>query len=107
MDEFPSWAQEWMRAEPQKVSHCLNLALKLRNPYELPLMLWDVVVARPKIQRALGELSFVHFARFVPSWDGTALMVITEFDGPLEPYVMDFAIAIAQMDMNRFSLETP
>ena len=97
MDEFPSWAQEWMRAEPQKVSHCLNLALKLRNPYELPLMLWDVVVARPKIQRALGELSFVHFARFVPSWDGTALMVITEFDGPLEPYVMDFAIAIGDV----------
>ena len=97
MDEFPSWAQKWMRAEPQKVSHCLNLALKLRNPYELPLMLWDVVVARPKIQRALEDLSFLHFARFVPSWDGTALMVITEFDGPLQPYVMDFAIAIGDV----------
>ena len=97
MDEFPSWARLWMGAEPQKVSHGLNLALKLRHPHELPLMLWDVVVARPKIQQALAQLSFLHFARFVPSWDGTALMVITEFDGPLEPYVMDFAIAIGEV----------
>jgi cytochrome P450/deferrochelatase/peroxidase EfeB len=97
MNEFPDWAVDFLGSQPQKVSHGLNLALKLRNPAQLPLMLWDVVVARPKIQRALDRLSFLHFARFVPSWDGTALMVTTEFDGPLEPYVMDFVIAIGDV----------
>ena len=33
----------------------------------------------------------------MPSWDGTALMVTTEFDGPLEPYVMDFVIALGDV----------
>ena len=94
MDEFPAWAQRWLKAERPQVSHGLNLALKLRHPVQMPLMLWDVVVARPQIQQALAQLSFLHFARFVPSSDGTALMVVTEFDGPLQPYVMDFAIAL-------------
>ncbi len=75
----------------------LNLALKLADPAKLPLMLWDVVAAQPKIDLAMRELSFLHFARFVPSWDGTALMVITEFDGPLEDYVLDFAIVIGDV----------
>lgn len=75
----------------------LNLALKLADPAKLPLMLWDVVAAQPKIDLAMRELSFLHFARFVPSWDGSALMVITEFDGPLEDYVLDFAIAIGDV----------
>lgn len=75
----------------------LNLALKLADPAKLPLMLWDIVAAQPKIDLAIRELSFLHFARFVPSWDGTALMVITEFDGPLEDYVLDFAIVIGDV----------
>lgn len=75
----------------------LNLALKLADPSKLPLMLWDVVAAQPKIDLAMRKLSFLHFARFVPSWDGTALMVITEFDGPLEDYVLDFAIVIGDV----------
>ena len=80
-----------------QVSHGLNLALKLRDGYRLPLLLLDITVAQPKIRQALEELSFVHFARFVPSWDGTALMVTTEFDGLLEPYVMDFVIALGDV----------
>jgi cytochrome P450 len=97
MDEFPEWAQKFFDNVGGQVSHGLNLALPLKSPAKLPLLLWDIVVAQPKIRRALEELSFVHYARFVPSWDGTALMVITEFDGPLEPYVMDFAIAIGDV----------
>lgn len=75
----------------------LNLALKLADPAKLPLMLWDIVAAQPKIDLAIRELSFLHFARFVPSWDGSALMVITEFDGPLEDYVLDFAIVVGDV----------
>jgi cytochrome P450/deferrochelatase/peroxidase EfeB len=97
MANFPEWARGFLDHHPLKVSHGLNLALKLKHPELMPLVLWDIVVARPVIQRALDGLSFIHFARFVPSWDGKALMVTTEFDGPLEPYVMDFAIAIGEV----------
>jgi len=97
MDKFPPWARSWLAPDPAQVSHGLNLALKLASPSKLPLMLWDIVVAQPKIERALQELSFLHFARFVPSWDGKALMVTTSFDGPLEPYVMDFVIALGDV----------
>ncbi|MFT7722941.1 MAG: hypothetical protein QM788_08920 [Roseateles sp.] len=92
------WLQKLFSAKSATpVIRGLNLALKLADPAKLPLMLWDVVAAQPKIDLAMRELSFLHFARFVPSWDGTALMVITEFDGPLEDYVLDFAIAIGDV----------
>ncbi|MEJ8827206.1 hypothetical protein WKW80_35365 [Variovorax humicola] len=63
----------------------------------LPLLLWDIMLAQDKIKRALESLSFVHYARFIPSWDGRALMVTTEFDGPLDPYVLDFVIALGDV----------
>lgn len=97
MDKFPDWAESWLSIDKTQVSHGLNLALKLEDPNKLPLLLWDIVVAKPKIYMAMQELSFIHFARFVPSWDGTALMVTTEFDGPLKPYVMDFVIALGDV----------
>lgn len=97
MDKFPRWAQPWLKGDGDQVTHGLNLALKLCNPSQLPLLLWDIVVAKPKIELAMQELSFLHYARFVPSWDASALMVTTEFDGPLEPYVMDFVIALGDV----------
>lgn len=97
MDEFPNWAKAWLQGDEKPITHGLNLALPLQHPHQLPLMLWDIVVAGPKIEKAMEELSFIHYARFVPSWDGTALMVTTEFDGPLEPYVMDFVIALGDV----------
>jgi hypothetical protein len=45
---------------------------------------------KKKIFPALERLADVHFARFVPAPDGSALWVITTFDGELEPYIMDF-----------------
>ena len=97
MDEFPEWAQTLFTARKDSVFHGLNLALPLENPSRLPLLLWEINAAQPKIRAALDQLSFLHYARFVPSWDGRALMVITEFDGPLDPYVMDFVIAIGDV----------
>lgn len=92
----PDWARSWLH-RTGRPAQGLNLALVLESPMAMPLMLWEVIAAQPKIQHALDSLSFLHFARFVPSYDAKALMVITEFDGPLEPYVMDFAIALGDV----------
>jgi len=98
MIELPDWATELLtRPQGSQVSHALNLALPLKKTASLPWLLWDIAVAQPKIRTALSELDFVHYARFVPSWDGSALMVTTEFDGPLEPYVQDFVIALGEV----------
>lgn len=82
----------------RQVSHCLNLALPLKDPaIDLPCVLLDIAAAKPRIKQALVELNFLHFARFVPSRDGRFLMVVTEFDGPFEPYVLDFAVCIGDI----------
>lgn len=85
------------RTSDSQVSHALQLALKLEDPRMLPRLLNDIEMARPHIRSALEGLSFLHFARFMPSWDGTALMVITEFDGPMKPYVMDFVVVMGDV----------
>ncbi len=79
------------------VSHALNLVLTLQTSLAMPVVLGVVLDAADKIKSALTQLGFVHFARFVPTPDNSALLVITEFDGPLQPYVMDFAIAIGDV----------
>lgn len=85
-------------AKLRQVSHGLNLALPLKNPLvDLPCVLLDIAAAQPRIKQALVELNFLHFARFMPSRDGKFLMVVTEFDGPFEPYVLDFAVCIGDI----------
>ena len=97
MSSFPEWLRPWLDNKGEQITHGLNLVLELRAPAELPLMLLDILLAQNKIKQALETLSFVHFARFIPSWDGRALMVTTEFDGPLDPYVLDFVIALGDV----------
>ena len=97
MSNFPDWTGKWLSRQGTQVSHGLNLVLELETPEKLPLMLWDIVVSQDQIKRALEDLSFVHYARFIPAWDGLALMVTTEFDGPLDPYVLDFVIALGDV----------
>lgn len=80
-----------------QISHGLNLVLKLREPARMRELLIKIHQAQPKIDAGLGELNFVHFARFLPTYDNTALQVITEFDGPFEPYVLDFVIEIGDV----------
>ena len=81
-----------------QVTHGLNLVLQLKNPsVSMPLVLASIRQAQRKIDDGLGELNFVHFARFLPTYDNTALQVITEFDGPLAPYVLDFVIEIGDI----------
>ena len=80
-----------------QISHGLNLVLKLKDPSQMPLLLIGIAQIQRKINAGLGELNFVHFARFLPTPDNSALQVITEFDGPLAPYVLDFAIEIGDV----------
>lgn len=100
MDHIPEWLNELLSSPGPQVPEMqggLYLTLKLAEPAKLPMMLFDVLAAQAQIKAALQDLSFLHFARFIPSWDGSALMVVTEFDGPLKPYVLDFAIAIGDV----------
>lgn len=74
----------------------LNLSLVLYDPGRMPLLLAQILGAMPRIRAALNELNFVHFARFLPTHNHTALQVVTEFDGDFDTYVMDFAIVLEQ-----------
>lgn len=82
------------RPEPPRfeaqVQRGLNLRLPLKTPAQMPAMLAVVKARQPEISAALASLNYVHFARFLPEPDGSALWVITTYDGPLQPYVMDF-----------------
>ena len=80
-----------------QVSHGLNLVLDLKSPSQMPVLLAQIAAVAEPTRRALDELHFVHFARFLPARGNASLQVITEFDGPLEPYVMDFVIAIGDI----------
>ena len=84
-------------ADSGQVSHGLNLVLRLRDPLQMPYLLLEIAKRQQQVGEALDELNFVHFARFLPTRSGSALQVITEFDGDLEPYAMDFAIAIGDI----------
>jgi hypothetical protein len=69
----------------------LNLYLLLKTPALMPALGGALnVLKKKKIFPALEKLEYVHFARFVPAPDSSALWVITTFDGELEPYIMDF-----------------
>jgi len=86
------------RSADGQVTHGLNLVLKLKNHVvNMPLVLAKIRQAQRKIDDGLSELNFVHYARFLPTYDNTALQVITEFDGPLAPYVLDFVIEIGDI----------
>jgi hypothetical protein len=73
-----------------QVQSGLNLCLPLKAPVQMPVLLKLIKSQQHGINAALAGLNYVHFARFVPSPDGSILWVITTYDGDLEPYVMDF-----------------
>lgn len=85
------------RKDAEQISHGLNLILKLKPGIPMLEVLARIRKAQRKIDAGLGELNFIHFARFLPTYNNRALQVITEFDGPLAPYVLDFAIEIGDV----------
>lgn len=83
-------------SSPKQVSRGLNLVLELRDRRDMPELLAKLLLKGREVREALDSLHFVHFARFLPLRDQSALLVITEFDGPLDPYALDFVIAIGE-----------
>lgn len=79
--------------EPQ-VQNPLNLVLTLRNRAQLPALAEIIKAVQDKIDAAMSGLHDVHFARFLPTPDYSALQVITAYDGDLEPYILDFVKVI-------------
>jgi hypothetical protein len=74
-----------------QVQHGLNLYLPLKSPALMPALATAIGALKEKrIFPALASLDYVHFARFLPAPDSSALWVITTYDGPLESYIMDF-----------------
>jgi hypothetical protein len=73
-----------------QVQNALNVFLPLKNPTQMPALLALLRATATEVHQALASLHYVHFARFLPSLDGSVLMVITEYDGGLESYIMDF-----------------
>ena len=96
MPQFDELAQALAKPDNQ-VSNGLNLTLELKDPRRMLLLLGAIALLRKQTDAALKELHFVHFARFLPTRDSRALLVITEYDGALQPYVMDFAASISQV----------
>ena len=73
-----------------QVQHGLNVILPLKDPTQMPALLALLASCADDVNQALVSLHYVHFARFLPSPDGSVLMVITTYDGNLESYIMDF-----------------
>jgi hypothetical protein len=80
-----------------QVQNGLNLYLPLKSPAQMLTLAALLAEATPQVHNALTSLDYVHFARFLPAPDGSMLWVITEFDGGLESYLMDFVAVLGDV----------
>ena len=58
---------------------------------------WGQLGAEPtktRINQALASLDYIHFARFLPLWGRGLLLIVTEFDGDMQDYVLDFTAVL-------------
>ena len=81
----------------EQVQNALNLYLPLKTPAQFPALQAALAAAAPQVHEALNDLHYVHFARFLPNPDGSALWVITTYDGGLHSYVMDFVAVLGDV----------
>lgn len=81
----------------QQVQTGLNLFLRLKSPTQMPALLKTIGSQKAAVDAALQGLHYVHFARFLPTPDGSTLLVITEFDGDLKSYIMDFVAVLGDV----------
>lgn len=81
---------------PGQVQRGLNLNLMLKSPAQMPALLMAIHSQQEAINRALASLHYVHFARFLPTSDGSSLWVITVYDGDLQSYLMDFVKVLGE-----------
>lgn len=82
-----------------QVQRGLNLFLPLKNPGQQGMfgLLAAIDAQAANTQKALRDLHYVHFARFVPTPDFSTLIVVTEYDGDLRSYVMDFVAVLGDV----------
>jgi hypothetical protein len=80
-----------------QVQNALNLWLPLKSPAQMRALLAALNAEKDSVHDALAGLDYVHFARFMPSPDGSILWVITEYDGGLQSYVMDFVAVLGDV----------
>jgi hypothetical protein len=80
-----------------QVQNALNLWLPLKNRAQMPALIAVLNAEKDKVHDALAGLEYVHFARFMPAPDGSILWVITEYDGGLHSYVMDFVAVLGDI----------
>ena len=105
--QAPSHATHGKLSLVGQVQCGLNLFLPMKNRAQMPALMAILQTVQPKVTAALRELHYVHFARFVPTMDGSTLMVITVFDGApemvgekysytdsMKAYLMDFVAVI-------------
>ena len=84
-------------AVEDQVQHGLNLFLPLKSPAQFPALGAALAAKMADTQAALRSLHYVHFARFVPTPDYSSLIVMTEYDGDLKSYVMDFVAVLGDV----------
>lgn len=88
----------------------LNLHLKLKSPMQMQALAEVLKAHQPQTRESLAGLHYVHFARFLPSWDYSSLWVITVFDGEygaadnpdaynesMTSYIMDFVATMGDI----------
>lgn len=80
-----------------QVQNALNLFLPLKSPAQMPALLAILDAEKTNVHDALAGLDYVHFARFMPAPDGSMLWVITEYDGGLQSYIMDFVAVLGDI----------
>jgi hypothetical protein len=80
-----------------QVQNALNLFLPLKSPAQMPALRAILTMEAKSVHDALAGLDYVHFARFMPAPDGSMLWVITEYDGGLQSYIMDFVAVLGDV----------
>jgi hypothetical protein len=91
-------ARAGARVSPSLVNQVqtpLNLVMPLKNPTQMPALGALLQAAADKVHDVLARLHYVHFARFLPMPDDSAILVITTYDGELESYLMDFVALLS------------
>lgn len=80
----------------ESIGRGFSLVMELEDPARLGELMQKLGSATymRRIQKALASLDYVHFARFVPVWDRGLLLIVTEFDGAMSDYVLDFAAVL-------------
>jgi deferrochelatase/peroxidase EfeB len=75
----------------------LNLVLPLKNPAQMQALIDIINEKATPTHAALLGLHYVHFARFLPTLDGSSIIIITVFDGDLKSYIMDFVAVLGDI----------